>query len=843
MSSSSFLTPQKLLLLFLTIFAVQSVMLLFLILRPIPVGAQARAGGDNPQNPQECPCGFLKTSTAQTATKIDTSRLYIPIPGVTDACGFVCDVNGDARGDVVDYIFTVYKLLIGIAAVVAFAMIVYAGYEWIFAMGNSGKITDAKERIMSACIGLGLALVSVQFLQTLSPQLTNLYLPDVTKIARASVNPFCRETDIVLGFNTADPKHRVAVALPSARPEDKTQITCQSQFIVAVRIEGDKAHCYSKNKDQCWKEIKAKFDNPPQITGEDGKPITITYENIVTYDAKSAPKCQGTYCDGGSENVCYPSDPYARSFSCKSADKACNDTDDKRNGCEEVNKWLKFQGYIGRQCAKRVDVASGDECVFGRVLMCPYDFPKKVTGEGLFDKNAEDVCWKRQGVDEEVVKDCTQMDGKKIYPVLDGVAVAGAQALCCQKDKEAESKSDYKCETTNTGTVIIPLSSVEGRVGGFFEDYTDGQKFGTVCNNGTTPDNEGGVCKIVNYFNVSMGGTCKTKYGDIPHPNGGSVKVERGVCMPDDTNYQLKVCLGILTPQLRQPNSFYADTDACRAVMSQTTPCIPYLLSSSIPCKGEAGGGGGSGAQSNASGVIKPEIENAVETVVNASSLRTYLSDQQISFNDSQFFTPNTALAAEKIDACTFVQAIIAKESNGDASAHPESDEGYDCGLMQIHINSGNCKDAGLLDPVTNIQRGVSLLETIFQSPSCGDNTSCEAAKDKDKGVGREKFYRYILAGYNGNADANKKSGGDDGICRSDEVDEQGKPKCCSDPCKDYGDACFIKTSDENIFPTQVECPNDRGEFEGTYNYVFKIEDLYKELKNKSGTAGVASCP
>ena len=174
------------------LFAVQSVLLLVLVLRPFEAGAQ-RAGpsglGNDAASIGNCVCA--------EQGKIDTTRLYIPIPGVTDACGYVCDVNSDGRGDIADYIITVYKLLVGIAAIVAFAMIVYAGYEWIFAMGNSGKIDDAKERIMSACIGLALALVSVQFLQALNPQLTNISLPDVTKIARASVNPFCRDTDIV----------------------------------------------------------------------------------------------------------------------------------------------------------------------------------------------------------------------------------------------------------------------------------------------------------------------------------------------------------------------------------------------------------------------------------------------------------------------------------------------------------------------------------------------------------------------------------------------------------------------------------------------------------------------
>src|SRR3990167_6042939 len=443
----NFFTPQKLLLLFLTFFAIQSIMLLFLALRPFDARAQARAGGLTGEGQQDCPCLYDKKGT----NKIDTTRLYIPIPGVTDACGWVCDINDDARGDIADYIITVYKLLVGIAAVVAFAMIVYAGYEWIFAMGNSGKIDDAKERIMSACIGLALALVSVQFLQALNPQLTNIYLPDVTKIARASLNPFCRDTDIVFGVDTMkELKDKDYVVDKTRATKDKASLTCPSEFTIYVRIEGDKAYCYSNSIDECWGQITEKFankgDQSVTITGTDGQPITLTQQSIIPYDPKSAPKCQGTFCSGSDkEQVCYPSDPYARAFECKSAKSACEDTNDKKNGCEEVNKWLGFQGYTDKQCAKREDTgwaltAAGDECVFGSFVDCPVGF-NPVFGDDIFYVNnvnkeldAEGKCWdwKRKeggGGDTQILHNCSANPLNKIYPVMSGQAVEGANAL------------------------------------------------------------------------------------------------------------------------------------------------------------------------------------------------------------------------------------------------------------------------------------------------------------------------------------------------------------------------------------------------------------------------------
>ncbi|MBI4359855.1 MAG: transglycosylase SLT domain-containing protein [Candidatus Jacksonbacteria bacterium] len=882
----NFFTPQssrsempsaaKLLLFFLTIFAIQSVLLLVLALRPFEAGAQSRAGEEN-QNPLECPCGFLNTGSSQTGTKIDTTRLYIPIPGVTDACGYVCDVSGDGRGDVVDYIFTTYKLLVGIAAIVAFAMIVYAGYEWIFAMGNSGKIGDAKERIMSACIGLALALVSVQFLQTLSPQLTNLYLPDVTKIARASVNPFCRDTDIVFGTNTADPENPVAVALPSARPEDQTQLTCQSQFTVAVRFEGDKAYCYSTNKDKCWTEIKAKFGNPPKITGEDGKQVEITYENIITYDAKSAPKCQGTYCGAEPENVCYPSDPYARAFECKSAENACEDQDHKRNGCEEVNTWLKYQGYRDQQCAKVVKTGQGDSCVLGRPLQCPNEYSVRVQGDAVFATDAEKKCWEKKGQSEAVLKDCTAWyDPRQIYPVLSGEAIKGAGALCCQKP----NSTDYKCETENSAlgftdsqNVYFDFDLLKGSTGDPYQD-TVPQLFSNNCNktNSTEPNqdwiNSNGQCFIQRYFDKPIEGKCEVQvnqfYSTSHLPYSGSV--ERGICMPKDNSdkYGIKVC-SLYKTNTSVGNVLYSDFDQCDEFRKKELEesgiqgnCIPMVVSSSNSCDGSSGVGD---KQTNASSVISPEIETAVETVVNSNTaLKNAFANQQIGFqNKQQFFSANTAFAAEQIDACTFVQAIIAKESSGNAKAAVPSNGGVDCGLMQIHLTSGSdrtaCEnekdkndldsdgnyDENLLDPGFNVAVGVQRLINWFNSSKlCGSGTSCDAAKRGT--AGGDKLYRYVLAANNGGSEANKKSG-TDGVCSIESAEAE---KCCANSCKDLknkdgSQACYI-SSQSDIFPTKVECPNDRGEYQGTYDYVFKIEELYKSLKNTGG-AGVASCP
>ncbi|MFH1712899.1 MAG: hypothetical protein ABH896_01805 [Candidatus Jacksonbacteria bacterium] len=197
----------KILLLFLSIFAIQSVLLLVLLLRPQISSAAigVRAEG---KSQQVCPCGFKGSNTKleQNTDKKETIRLFIPIPGVTDGCGYLCDINGDKKGDVVDYVVAIYKFLVGAAAIMAVFMIMVGGYQWIFAMGSSSRIESAKDTIKSALFGLLLTLFSYQVLHFINPRLTDVVLPDVEEIGRMQIGGYlCGGDDLLVNdvnFNT-----------------------------------------------------------------------------------------------------------------------------------------------------------------------------------------------------------------------------------------------------------------------------------------------------------------------------------------------------------------------------------------------------------------------------------------------------------------------------------------------------------------------------------------------------------------------------------------------------------------------------------------------------------------
>ena len=82
-------------------------------------------------------------------------------------------------GGLVNYINYIFNAALGIGGILAFVMIVVGGVKLMVSGGNPSKISDAKDQITSAIIGLLLLLGSWLILNTINPQLTVLTLPEL----------------------------------------------------------------------------------------------------------------------------------------------------------------------------------------------------------------------------------------------------------------------------------------------------------------------------------------------------------------------------------------------------------------------------------------------------------------------------------------------------------------------------------------------------------------------------------------------------------------------------------------------------------------------------------------
>lgn len=71
----------------------------------------------------------------------------------------------------------IYEWGISIGVILALFALIRAGVEYMSSTGNPGKISEAKEKIKSAFLGILLLLGSYTILNTINPDLTNITLP------------------------------------------------------------------------------------------------------------------------------------------------------------------------------------------------------------------------------------------------------------------------------------------------------------------------------------------------------------------------------------------------------------------------------------------------------------------------------------------------------------------------------------------------------------------------------------------------------------------------------------------------------------------------------------------
>lgn len=71
-----------------------------------------------------------------------------------------------------DYLQIIYQFALGIVGIMAVVLIMFGGIRWISAAGNEQIISDAKEIIVAAVIGLAIALLSYSILVFINPRFT-----------------------------------------------------------------------------------------------------------------------------------------------------------------------------------------------------------------------------------------------------------------------------------------------------------------------------------------------------------------------------------------------------------------------------------------------------------------------------------------------------------------------------------------------------------------------------------------------------------------------------------------------------------------------------------------------
>lgn len=105
----------------------------------------------------------------------------ISLPGSKFIAGEEIAITGATLGE---YIAALYAFIVGAIGIIATLMVMYGGLRWLTAGGNTSRVQDAKDQIVSAIIGVVLAFSAYLILLTISPKLVKFRTLELTPIAQ-----------------------------------------------------------------------------------------------------------------------------------------------------------------------------------------------------------------------------------------------------------------------------------------------------------------------------------------------------------------------------------------------------------------------------------------------------------------------------------------------------------------------------------------------------------------------------------------------------------------------------------------------------------------------------------
>jgi len=145
------------------------------------------------------------TSKKVCLAEMDPIDLQIPLIGVRHIISFGMYIN------------LIYRWMLGIASILAVIVITMAGFQWVIAAGNPGKITKARSQITNSLIAILMIALSYVILLTVNPKLISLEMPGVVKIRpialkNVATTKFCDpKMEVPCGDVTSDPSDKLCM--------------------------------------------------------------------------------------------------------------------------------------------------------------------------------------------------------------------------------------------------------------------------------------------------------------------------------------------------------------------------------------------------------------------------------------------------------------------------------------------------------------------------------------------------------------------------------------------------------------------------------------------------------
>lgn len=199
----------------------------------------------------------------QICGKEDAGFCYAPPPVVRLSVN-IPGLGGSVQG-LSEYISSIYKFGVYSAGILAVFLIIIAGYKWLLARGDMGKISAAKTMIAKAVTGLVLLLFSFTILNIINPNLTTLSFKGPPLFRGIGISGVCRPKAPLKSIEVKD------------KADNNTYILGEDGSITGIRDTGGKIL---------------------PINEETPKP-TCGRKYVPADTEKYGFECIGDYCPGG----------------------------------------------------------------------------------------------------------------------------------------------------------------------------------------------------------------------------------------------------------------------------------------------------------------------------------------------------------------------------------------------------------------------------------------------------------------------------------------------------------------------------------------------------------------
>jgi len=165
-----------------------------------------------------------------------------------------------------DFLVNAYKYSIILGVVLAFGVIIWAGARMALSQGDSGTISDARNSIWQALLGLAILFSAFLILRTINPELGNLSLPGLDKIDRVPTGGSCNNCSNIQAATGISCKSDLSC---EAAPSVVKGLNCIAQKTNVPPIQVTEAYPPTttheediKHNNGCAVDIKINVSNP-----------------------------------------------------------------------------------------------------------------------------------------------------------------------------------------------------------------------------------------------------------------------------------------------------------------------------------------------------------------------------------------------------------------------------------------------------------------------------------------------------------------------------------------------------------------------------------------------------